>query len=150
MTKSYSQGKIDSTLLNALMTDLYINQDEEYSTTKFSPAKIFLGKIDSDKNRHILHDQIHKAPKIQRLVLAIEEEVGDVTVNSVWLIKKTIAYDGFQEWHQDMKHKITKTIVVNVGVVSSKTDLAPVLYIHDEKAHSPELVLGNRIKDSKI
>ena len=68
----------------------------------------------------------------------------------MWLIKKTIADDGFQEWHQDMKHKITKTIVVNVGVVSSKADLAPVLCIDDDQAHSPELVLRNRIEQSKI
>jgi hypothetical protein len=113
-------------------------------------VKKFLGKIDQEKNRHILHDQIHKVPKIQQLVLAIEEEVGNITVNSVWLIKKTIANDGFQEWHQDMKHKITKTIVVNVGIVSSKADYAPVLYIHDEEAHSPELVLGKKIKPSEI
>jgi hypothetical protein len=63
------------------MTDLYINWDEEYSATKFPPAKNFLGN-DRDKNRHILHDQIHKVPKIQRLVLAIEEEVGDITLDS--------------------------------------------------------------------
>ena len=149
-TKTYSQGTVDSTLVNTLMTDLYMNWDEDYSATKFPPAKNFFGKVDRDKNRHILHDQIHKVPKIQRLVLAIEEEVGDITVDSVWLIKKTIADDGFQEWHQDMKHKITKTIVVNVGIVSSKDDLAPVLCIDDDKAHTPELVLRKRIKQSNI
>jgi hypothetical protein len=101
------------------MTDIYVNWDEEYSATKFPPAKKFLGDIDRAKNCHILSDQIHKLPRIQRLVLAIEEEVGDITVDSVWLIKKTIGDDGFQEWHQDFKHKITKTIVVNVGVVST-------------------------------
>jgi hypothetical protein len=64
----------------------------------------------------------------------------------VWLIKKTIADDGFQEWHQDFKHKITKTIVVNVGVVSTVDDLVPVLVPHDDDAKSPKLVLGKRIK----
>jgi hypothetical protein len=49
-----------------------------------------------------------------------------------------------------MKHKITKTIVVNVGIVLSKADYAPVLYIHDEEADSPELVLGKKIKPTKI
>ena len=66
------------------------------------------------------------------------------------MIKKTIADDGFQEWHQDMKHKITKTIVVNVGFVSSKADFDPVMIIHVEEAHSPELVMGKKIKDSDI
>ncbi len=68
----HTQGKLDASLVNTLMTDLYMNRDKEYSATNFPPAKKFFGKIDRDKNRHILSDQIHKVPKIQRLVLAIE------------------------------------------------------------------------------
>ncbi len=79
-----------------LITDLYMNWDEDYSATKFPPAKNFFGKVDRDKNRHILHDQIHKVPKIQRLVLAIEEEVGDITVDSVWLIKRPLPMMAFR------------------------------------------------------
>ena len=71
-TKSNSQGTVRSILVYTLMTNLYINWDEEYSTTKFPPAKNFLEKIDRDKNHQILCDQIHKVPKIQRLVLVIE------------------------------------------------------------------------------
>jgi hypothetical protein len=63
------------------MTDLYLNWDEDYSSTKFPPAKNFFGKVDRDKNRHILHDQIPFVPKIH--VFAIEDEVGDITVDSV-------------------------------------------------------------------
>jgi hypothetical protein len=48
-------------------------------------------------------------------VLSFEDKFKDITVDSVWLIKKTKQDDGFQEWHQDMKIKITTTIVVNVG-----------------------------------
>ena len=131
------------------MTDLYVNWDEEYSATKFPPAKKFFGEIDRDKNRHILSDQIHKVPKIQRLDLAIEEEVGDITVDSVWLIKKTISDDGFQEWHQDFKHKITRTIVVNVGVVSKDDNLVEVIVVNEDDPTRPELELGGRIKDSE-
>ncbi len=94
--KQHAQGTLNASFVNTLMTDLYINWDEEYSATKFPPAKKFFGEIDRDKNCHILSDKIHKLPKIQRLVLAIEEEVGDI-IDSVWLIKKTIADDGFQE-----------------------------------------------------
>jgi hypothetical protein len=68
----------------------------------------------------------------------------------VWLIKKTIADDGFQEWHQDFKHKITKTIVVNVGIVSTEDDLIPVLVVNEDDVTSPELELGKRIKDSEL
>ena len=99
------------------MTDLYLYWDETYSVTKFPPAKKFFGEIDEAKNCHILHHQIPHVPKIHRLILAIEDEVSNIIVDSVWLIKKTITDDGFQEWHQDFKHMITKTIVVNVGVV---------------------------------
>ena len=132
----HTQGKLDASLVNTLMTDLYMNWDKKYSATNFPPAKNFFGKIDRDKNRHILSDQIHKVPKIQRLVLAIEEEVGNITVDSVWLIKKTIADDGFQEWHQDFKHKITKTIVVNVGVVSTDEYPVEVLVVNEDDSLS--------------
>ncbi len=109
--KQHSQETLNASFLHTLMTDIYVNRDEEYSSMKFPPAKKFFGDIDRDKNCHILSDRIHKLPRIQRLVLAIEEEVGDITVNSVWLIKKTMGDDGFQEWHQDFKHKITKQLL---------------------------------------
>ncbi len=47
----------------------------------------------------------------------IEEEIRNITFNSVWLIKKSKEDDGLQEWHQDMKHRITTTAVVTVGIV---------------------------------
>ncbi len=144
----HTQGT--ASLVNTLMTDLYMNWTEEYSATNFPPAKNFFGKIDRDKNRHILSDQIHKVPKIQCLVIAIEEQVGDITVDNVQLIKKTIVNDGFQEWQQDFKHKITKTIVVNVGVVSTEDHLVPVLVVNEDDVTSPELELGERIKDSEL
>jgi hypothetical protein len=75
-------------------------------------------------------------------VLAIKKLVGDITVGSLWLLKKTISDDGFQEWHQDMKHKITKTIVVNVGLVA-KGDYKDLLDLCSDTAipASPDLVL---------
>jgi hypothetical protein len=51
----------------------------------------------------------------------IEERLGNITVDSVWLIKKTKGDDGFQQWHQDLKHSITTTVIVNVGVVAATT-----------------------------
>ncbi len=50
------------------------------------------------------------------------------------MINKTIVDDGFQEWHQDFKHKIAKTIVVNVGVVDGNA--RPYLvFNNDERAY---------------
>jgi hypothetical protein len=135
--KTHIQGKLDASFVNTLMTDLYLNWDEDYSVTKFPPAKKFVGEIDKAKNCHILRDQIPHVPKIHRLVLAIEDKVSNITVDSVWLIKKTITNDGFQEWHQDFKHKITKTIVVNVGVVED--NLRPVLVVDNDDPTYVEL-----------
>ena len=73
--------------------------------------------IDKSKNRHIRYEQIAKLPQLQRLTTEIEQKLGNITVDSVWLIKKQKDDDGFQHWHQDMKHRISTTVVVNVGVV---------------------------------
>lgn len=113
---SHVQGRIDSSLFSSLTQDLILHWDTTYSSKKFPPASKFFGVIDKEKNRHIRQNQIHKVPLIQQLVFAVEEAVDeDITVDSVWLIMKTKEDDGFQEWHQDMKHRVTKTIVVNVG-----------------------------------
>jgi hypothetical protein len=110
---TYSHGQLST--LNGLGEDLFLEWDHKYSADKFPPASNFLGRVDKAKNRHFLKHQIHLLPKIERLVLSFEEKFKDITVDSVWLIKKTKQDDGFQEWHQDMKTKITRTIVVNVG-----------------------------------
>ncbi len=108
-----SHGQLST--LNGLDDELFLEWDDKYSADQFPPASKFLGRVDKAKNRHILKHQIHLLPKIERLVLSFEEMFNDITVDSVWLIKKTKQDDGFQEWHQDMKTKITRTIVVNVG-----------------------------------
>ena len=41
--KQHTQGTLDAPFLHTLMTDLYVNWDEEYSATKFPPAKKFFG-----------------------------------------------------------------------------------------------------------
>jgi hypothetical protein len=69
--------------LNGLTQDLFLHWDTTYSTEKFPPASKFFGLIDKAKNRHIRHDQIHKVPQIQQLVLAVEEAVDeDITVDT--------------------------------------------------------------------
>jgi hypothetical protein len=110
---TYSHDQLST--LNGLGEDLYLEWDGKYSADQFPPASKFLGPVDKAKNRHIVNHQIHLLPKIERLVLSFQEKFNDITVDSVWLIKKTKQDDGFQEWHQDMKTKITRTIVVNVG-----------------------------------
>ena len=66
---------------------------------------------------YVRFKDIAKLPKLQRVMTEIEDQIGHITVDSVWLIKKTNSSDRFQNWHQDMKHTITMTVIVNVGVV---------------------------------
>ena len=112
---TYSHGQLSISTLNGLGEDLYHEWDGKYSADQFPPASKFLGQVDKAKNRHILKHQIHLLPKIERLVFSFQENFNDISVDSVWLIKKTKQDDGFQEWHQDIKTKITRTIVLNEG-----------------------------------
>jgi hypothetical protein len=104
--------------LKPLSDDLLHHWDDTYSADIFPPPKNFLGKIDKSKNRSIPQNLFYLVPKIEQLVYAFEEIVGGITVESVWVLQKSNDDDGFQGWHQDMKHRISTTIVVNVGVVT--------------------------------
>ena len=118
----YVVGHLNEAVISGLTRDLVSkwddNDDHGFSVKKFPPTKEFLGKgIDKTKNRYIRFKDIAKLPRLQRVTTEIEDRIGNITVDSVWLIKKMRTDDGFQEWHQDMKHNITTTVIVNVGVV---------------------------------
>ena len=121
---SYKEGHLVPSVykLDSLTEDLLAEWDGDYSAKKYPPAKKFFGNIDATKNRHIKLEQIPSRPKVHNLVLALEELFMDITVDSVWLIKKQGEEDGFQEWHQDLKHKCSATIVLNIGVVTPARD----------------------------
>lgn len=104
--------------LKPLSDDLLHHWDDTYSADIFPPPKNFLGKIDKSKNRSIPQNLFYLVPKIEQLVYAFEEIVGGITVERVWVLQKSNDDDGFQGWHQDMKNRISTTIVVNVGVVT--------------------------------
>ena len=120
--QNYIVGRLDEEVVSGLTRDLVTKWDDNdkhgYSVKKFPPTNKFLGKgIDKTKNRYIRFKDIAKLPRLHRVTTEIEDRIGHITVDSVWLIKKTRADDGFQEWHQDMKHNITTTVIINVGVV---------------------------------
>jgi hypothetical protein len=78
----YIEGHLNNMSLVSLLTkDLIWNWDDNNSVHKFPPAFKFFGMIDKGKNRHIFHGQIPLVPKIQ-LVLMIEEDIGNFTVDS--------------------------------------------------------------------
>jgi hypothetical protein len=119
---NYIVGHVDESVFRGLTRDLVSkwddNDDHGYSADKYPPSKKFQQQpIDKSKNRHIRYEQIAKLPQLQRLTTEIEQKLGNITVDSVWLIKKQKEDNGFQHWHQDMKHRISTTVVVNVGVV---------------------------------
>jgi len=118
----YVVGHLDEAVVSGLTRDLVSkwdnNDDHGFSVKKFPPTKEFLGKgIDKTKNRYIRFKDIAKLPRLQRVTTEIEDRIGNITVDSVWLIKKMRTDNEFQEWHQDMKHNITTTVIINVGVV---------------------------------
>ena len=119
--------------LDPLADELLHHLDDKYLEELFLPAKKIQGKIARAKNHHILKTQIHLVPKIEQLIYAFEEIVGGITVDSVWLLKKSKDDDGFQGWHQDMKHKISMTIVVIVGVATVSTTEVSEDYKEDER-----------------
>jgi len=109
-------GHMSPTSFPKLSDDLLSHWDDTYSAEKFPPASNFFGAIDKSKNRHILQDQFHEVPMIEHLVGLFEHLLDyEISVKSVWLLKKEMEDDGFQEWHQDMKTSITKTIVINLA-----------------------------------
>ena len=53
---------------------------------------------------------------IKHLVNLVEHKLDyEITVNSVWLLKNKIEDNGFQQWQQDMKTRITRTVVINLA-----------------------------------
>ncbi len=98
--------------------DLLLHWEDNYGEDKFPPATKHSGKVDKSKNQHILCHQMKKVPKIEKLVSDLEDELSDVTIDSVWLVKKTNKKDvATKVWHLGMKHTNTigKTIVMNLG-----------------------------------
>ena len=117
---SYTTGRINRTLLDALRHDLISNWDQTYSG--FPPCAMFSGEVvDQEKNRHIRSEKFKDLPRIDELVRMFKAEFPHLDVDSVWLLQKTRCEDGFQTWHRDfaLGQKITTTIVVNVGSFKS-------------------------------
>ena len=105
---SHIMSNFDPTKLDSLTVDLLFHWEDKYGENKFPPAAKHSGKIDKSKNRHILHHQMNKVPKIERLVLDLEDELSDVTmIDSIWLVKKTKKDVAIKVWHLGMKHTNT-------------------------------------------
>ena len=98
--------------LDSLIVDLLYNWEDKYGEDKFPPAATHYGKVDTSNNRHILRHQMKKVPMIEKLVTDLEEKYTDLTIHSVWLVKKTKKDKATKVWHMN---KLGKTIVMNLG-----------------------------------
>jgi hypothetical protein len=54
------------------------------------------------------------------VVQLFEDKYKHLAIRSVWLIEKSKENDGFQVWHRVfwLGHKVTSTIMVNVGTIA--------------------------------
>ena len=102
--KSHTKGNfcdIRKETLEPLTDDLLHHWDDTYSAEKFPPSSKFQDlKIDKVKNRHILKCHIHSLPKIEQFINAFEKIVSGITVNSVWLLKKSKEDDDLASGHE--------------------------------------------------
>jgi len=82
----------------------------------FKPCDHFqLQDVDPASNRQIEKQHFKKVPLINGLVEKFQEIFPYISVEEVWLIRKSKQGDGFQGWHQDKVARYTKTIVCNLG-----------------------------------
>ena len=107
--------------ITSLSNDVLTDWDSSYPVATFPPCKSFGGsRINRESNRQIHRSQFHLLPHIVTLVNYFEGNDKTLSVDQVWLIRKSESEEGFQTWHRDLpklegERSIVKTIVVNLG-----------------------------------
>ena len=73
--------------------------------------------MDRTSNRQIYKKHFTQIPLLKNLVDTFETMFPYLSVDLVWLLRKSKEGDGFQWRHKDflLGQRITKTIVINVG-----------------------------------
>ncbi len=86
--------------------------------------------MDRVSNRQIYKKQFNQVPLLKNLVDTFETMPPYLSVNLVWLLRKSKEGDGFQGWHKDfyMGGRNTKTITVNVGSKERENEETPVSF----------------------
>jgi hypothetical protein len=107
--------------ITSLSNDVLTDWDSSYPVATFPACKFFGGsKINQESNRQIHRSQFHLLPHIVTLVNYFEGNDKTLSIDQVWLIRKSESEEGFQRWHRDLpklegERSIVKTIVVNLG-----------------------------------
>jgi hypothetical protein len=79
--------------------------------------KYFWWSCGQSKQQADLQETFQSSTTTQELGDTFETMLPYLSIDLVWLLRKSKEGDGFQGWHKDsyMGGKITKTIVINVG-----------------------------------
>ncbi len=88
--------------LTELRDDLIDSWETLYSHTNYRPCKKFTGSpIDRASNRQIYKKHFHEVPLLKNLVDTFEIMFPYLSVDLVWLLRKSKEGNGFQGWHKD-------------------------------------------------
>jgi hypothetical protein len=113
-----TRGYLDNSTLLELRDDLISNWDIHYSNPDYRPCKNFSGgPVDRTSNRQIYKKHFTQVQLLKKLVDFFETMSPYLSIDLVWLLRKSKEGDGCQGWHKDFSlgQQITKTIVINVG-----------------------------------
>jgi hypothetical protein len=116
--KQVTRGCLDESTLSELRDDLINNWEVLYSNPGYQPCKKISGvPVDRASNMQIYKKHFNQVPLLKNLVDTFETMLPYLSVNLVWLLRKSKEGDGFQGWHKDLYlgGRITKTIFINVG-----------------------------------
>ena len=72
-------------------------------------------KVNQDANRQIQKSQFNQVPLIEIMVKTFESLFPHLSINQLWLLRKSTQNNGFCGWHQDIVTHMTQTIVINLG-----------------------------------
>ncbi len=104
--------------LTELRDDLIHNWETLDSHTNYRPCKKFFGgTVNRASNRQIYKKHFHEVPLLKNLVDTFESMLPYLSVNLVWLLRKSKEGDGFQGWHKDfyLGGRITNIIRAPLG-----------------------------------
>ena len=98
--KQITRGCLDESTLSELRDDLIKNWEILYSNPEYQPCKKnSVGPVDRASNRQIYKKHFNQVPLLKNLVDTFETMLPYLSVNMVWLLRKSKEGDGFQGWH---------------------------------------------------
>jgi hypothetical protein len=95
--KDVTQGHLDKSTILELRYDLINNWDIYYSNPDYRPCKNFSGgPVDRTSNKQIYKKHFTQVPLLKNLVDTFETMFPYLSIDLVWLLRKSKEGDGFQ------------------------------------------------------